>query len=112
MNNKLDKHGRFGISAKAVREVINAMPKGEHFTGWELKEKCVALYPELKNMYVDTFLREMREYCKSQYQLVSRSESLYEKSTEAELPKAQSERQKEFEKYKTLRQQSFDFMEM
>lgn len=108
MNKKLDKNGRFGVSAKAVREVLRAMPEGTQFTGWELKEKCVALYPELKNMYIETFLREMRGCCKSQYELISRNESLYKKIGESEL----SERQKEFEKYKTLHQQDFDFMEL
>lgn len=105
MNNKINQNSHFKICAKAVREVIRAMPQGERFTGWELKEKCVALYPELKNVYVDTLLREMREYCKEQYQLISRSESLYEKV-------GMSERQIEFEKYKNLKQQDFNFMEI
>lgn len=42
-------------AAKAVRIVINAMPTGKEFHGWELKNECVKLYPELKNMYIETF---------------------------------------------------------
>lgn len=64
-------------AALAVRKVIHAMPEGTEFHGWELKKKCVELYPELKEVYVATFLREMREYCHLKYALLSRSESLY-----------------------------------
>lgn len=66
-------------AAKAVRKVINAMPDGQQFHGWELRDKCVELDPNLKNVYIETFLREMRQHCHFKYALLSRKESLYMK---------------------------------
>lgn len=79
MEKQKEKKSRFVYAAVAVRQVLNEMEPGTLFHGHELKKKCVQLYPELKNMYVETFLREMREHCKLQYTLKSRSESLYSK---------------------------------
>jgi len=97
-----NKNKRFGIAAKAVREIIRAMPEGNFFYGWELRDLCVRAYPELKNMYVETFLREMREYCHDSYILVSRSESKYKKVNNDTL----EIKRPELMKYATLHQQS------
>lgn len=71
-------------AAQTVRKVINAMPEGKLFNGWELKKLCVKETPELKNMYVETFLREMRMHCKSSYICENRRQSLYSKIGKAE----------------------------
>lgn len=97
-----------GKITKAVNKIIDTMPNGKTFHGWELKDKCVELYPELQNVYVDTFLRTMRANRKSNYTLIDRGESLYKKigvATIHEAPVVDP-----YEKYKNLKQQSFDFM--
>lgn len=71
-------------AAQTVRKVIRAMPEGTLFNGWELKKLCVKEQPLLKNMYVETFLREMREYCKDAYICENRRQSLYSKIGKAE----------------------------
>ena len=70
---------KFVYAAQTVRAVINEMPDGYFFSGWELKKLCVAKRPELKNMYVETFLREMRMNCKDAYICENRRQSLYSK---------------------------------
>lgn len=64
---------------QAVRSVIKAMPEGEVFSGWELKKRCLKIRPELKNMYVETFLRSMRKVCKNSYICINRCKSQYQK---------------------------------
>lgn len=71
-------------AAQTVRKVIRAMPEGTLFYGWELKKLCVKETPQLKNMYVETFLREMRAHCKNSYICESRAKSLYSKIGKAE----------------------------
>ena len=71
-------------ASDCVRKVIRAMPEGYTFNGWELKNMCVKLQPQLKNMYVETFLREMRAHCKSMYICENRAQSLYSKIGQAE----------------------------
>ena len=71
-------------AAQTVRKVIRAMPDGFTFNGWELKKLCVKIQPKLKNMYVETFLREMRLHCKYAYICENRRQSLYSKIGQAE----------------------------
>ena len=71
-------------AAECVRSVIREMPEGTLFNGWELKKLCVKKQPKLKNMYVETFLREMREHCKDAYICENRAQSLYSKIGKAE----------------------------
>ena len=71
-------------AAQTVRAVINEMPEGYTFNGWELKKLCVKKQPLLKNMYVETFLREMRMHCKLSYICENRRQSLYSKIGAAE----------------------------
>lgn len=71
-------------AAQTVRKVIRAMPEGTMFNGWELKKLCVKERPQLKNMYVETFLREMRLHCKDTYICENRRQSLYSKIGQAE----------------------------
>ena len=71
-------------AAQTVRKVIRAMPDGFTFNGWELKKLCVKIQPKLKNMYVETFLREMRLHCKDAYICENRRQSLYSKIGQAQ----------------------------
>lgn len=71
-------------AAQTVRKVIREMPEGKLFNGWELKKLCVKERPQLKNMYVETFLREMRLHCKDAYICENRRQSLYSKIGKAE----------------------------
>ena len=75
---------KFIYAAQTVRAVIRVMPEGYTFNGWELKKMCVKLRPSLKNMYVETFLREMRMHCKDAYICENRAQSLYSKIGKAE----------------------------
>lgn len=77
----MEKEKRFVTAAAAVREVIATMEKGEFFNGYDLRKYCTRLVPGCANMYVETFLREMRKWCKEDYELISRRESLYRKVT-------------------------------
>lgn len=72
---------KFNTAAAAVREVLATTEKGVIFSGYDLRNYCAKLWPGCANMYVDTFLREMRKFCADQYELISRSESLYRKIT-------------------------------
>lgn len=92
-----------GKITKAVNTIIDTMPNGKTFHGWELRDRCVEMFPELRNVYVDTFLRTMRGTRKENYILVDRSESLYKKIGGATINDP-------YEKYKNLKQQSFDFI--
>lgn len=91
---------KFTSAAEAVREVIATMNKGTIFNGYDLKEKSIKLYPDGSKMYVDTFLREMRSSCSDDYELISRAESLYRKTTKSRAEK----RHDEFIKYQQLKQ--------
>jgi hypothetical protein len=75
---------KFIYAAQAVRKVVRAMPEGFIFSGYDLKKLCVKEVPQLKNMYVETFLREMRAHCKDAYICENRRQSLYSKIGKAE----------------------------
>lgn len=107
---KDNKNQRFKNGSKAVKEVFKAMPTGKKFYGWEIKKNCVELYPELKNMYVDTFLRALRKYFHEDYIVIDKCNSLYQK-TGAQVIESQSLdiKRPELMKYKNLKQQVFDF---
>lgn len=64
-------------AAHAVREIFKTIPAGQMFYGHDIKTKCCELYPELKDVYLDTFLRAMREFCHNKYITVSRPKSKY-----------------------------------
>jgi len=76
---KRDINGNLILVSRTVREIFHDMRIGEHFHGWELKELCCRKHPELSNVYVETFLRQLRQYFHGNYQVVSHAESLYKK---------------------------------
>lgn len=80
MNYK-DQNGNKILVSKTVIQTFNAMPQGKTFYGWELKDRCVSIRPELKNVYIETFLRMMRKYFNGCYELKSKAASLYQKTS-------------------------------
>lgn len=72
---------KFNNASICVKQVIGNMELGQEFHGYDLKNKCVEINADLKNMYVDTFLRIMRKYCHYDYELINKPESLYKKIT-------------------------------
>lgn len=104
----VDEKGNRIIASKAVKEIFRALPIGFEFHGWELKERCVAQYPELEHVYVDTLLRRLRGSFHGCYEVVNASESLYKK-TANDVHRTSLE---DLEKYEHLKQQSFDFGEV
>lgn len=97
-----------GLVVKAVKQVIDEMPENTNFHGDTLKNECVRLYPELKRVYVDSFLRTMRAVRKQSYVLKNRSESLYQK-VGAQIIHKENIKRPELKKYENMKQQSFDF---
>lgn len=67
---------------KTVYALLKAMPVGTEFHGWELKDECVKVHPELKNAYIETFIRAMR-HIRQDYGFnivcINGNESLYRK---------------------------------
>lgn len=84
MEKAKDNKIRFIYAAECVRKVVRELPDGYLFTGYDLKKMCVKLRPQLRNMYVETFLREMRAHCKNAYICENRAKSLYSKVGNAE----------------------------
>lgn len=97
MNKKLN---RFDSAAEAVREYIDNLDKGTIFSGYDLKNGACVYYPDGLNMYVDTFLREMRASRSNDYELLNRADSLYRKIT----PSKRQIKKAELEKYALLKQ--------
>lgn len=105
-----DSKGNIVRVSKAVIKVFRALPQNKKFYGWELKELCCEVYPELSQVYTDTFLRMLRKYFSGCYDLLSKAESLYVKTSEQILEQTKETIPvSEFEKYKNLKQQSFNF---
>lgn len=68
---------------KTIKEVlirvINDMPKGQRFYGWELQQMVAVHIPKAARCYVDTILRSAREYCRDKYRVIDSRKSLYER---------------------------------
>lgn len=94
------KLNHFYSAAEAVREYIDNLDKGVIFSGYDLKNGACKYYPDGLNMYVDTFLREMRASRSNDYELLSRADSLYRKIT----PSKRQKRAEELKKYALLKQ--------
>ena len=76
-----DAKGNIVRVSKAVIKVFRALPQNKKFYGWELKALCCEVYPELSQAYTDTFLRMLRKYFSGCYELLSKAESLYVKTS-------------------------------
>lgn len=75
----MDGNGRLESMSEAVRFVINSALPGIPFYGNDLKKAVVSIYPEAKDMYVDTIMRMMRRHCRGKVICVDRNKSLYER---------------------------------
>ena len=62
---------------KAVIEAFKDIAINQQFSGTEFKRLCVSHAPELRNKYVDTFLRLLRLTHHGDYVCVNRSSSKY-----------------------------------
>lgn len=76
---RIDEKGNKIFVSKAVKQIFNRWEHGKMFHGYDLAEDCITEYPELKNVYTDTFLRFLRKFFNEKYILVKKSESLYKK---------------------------------
>lgn len=63
----------------AIIYVINNMPVGQRFYGWELQQMVAEYIPKASRCYVDTILRSAREYCREKYRAINAAKSLYER---------------------------------
>lgn len=66
----------------AICRVIDEMPAGTQFYGWELKERVVAVYPDCLHSYIDTILRQVRKYRRYSVLCINNTKSLYEKTAD------------------------------
>ena len=64
---------------EAVGVVIDRMPAGKQFSGYDLKNAVARIYPDCVNCYVDTVLRCARLKRRESFFVVSRHKSLYQK---------------------------------
>lgn len=64
---------------KAVIAAFKDIKINQQFSGIEFKRMCVSYAPELKNKYVDTFLRLLRYTHHGDYICVNRSSSKYQR---------------------------------
>lgn len=65
--------------AQAVRDVIDGIPNGSQFHGYDLKNWVVRRLGRAEKCYVDTVLRVARKVRRSSFKSVCMKESLYEK---------------------------------
>lgn len=65
--------------AKAVAYVVDKMRDGEEISGYELKQRCCRLNPDLSGHYVETFLRKMRLNRRAEMVCINRTRSIYVK---------------------------------
>lgn len=72
-----DRNGKPINIRKIVRDVIFAMPVGTKFSGYDLKDMCIANHPELENAYVETFLKTMRFSAREICKCVNHNNSIY-----------------------------------
>lgn len=63
----------------AVGVVIDGMPVGKQFSGYDLKNAVARVYPDCENCYVDTVLRCARLKRRGSFIVIDRHKSLYQK---------------------------------
>jgi hypothetical protein len=70
---------RIASMTAAMKAIIDQYPKGHQFFGNELKQDIVRIYPNAREMYVDTILRMARRHRRDVFRIKDRNRSLYEK---------------------------------
>lgn len=70
--------------ASAVRKVIDDMPVGTEFSGYELRERVLKIIPQANHAYVETFLKSIRKYRRRQVVCINNNRSIYKKVSNIE----------------------------
>jgi hypothetical protein len=65
--------------SEAVQVVIDGYPAGHQFHGNALRDDVVQIFPDAKDMYVDTILRMGRRHRRTAFRTINQNDSLYEK---------------------------------
>lgn len=63
----------------AVLGVVESMPDGQFFFGYELHESVVKVFPEAGKIYISSILQAMRRKCGDMVRCVDKNDSLYQK---------------------------------
>ena len=63
----------------AVLGVVESMPDGQFFFGYELHESVVKVFPEAGKIYISSILQTMRRKCGDMVRCVDKNDSLYQK---------------------------------
>lgn len=65
---------------EAINKAFDSYSVGDRFRGWEFKQRVSDFRPEVRTMYVDTILRQLRKFYHGRYRVIgSYDQSLYEK---------------------------------
>ena len=62
-----------------LNEIFDNLKPNQEFHAWELKKAYVSYRPEKAECYVDTVMRQARDYCRDRFICLSKQESLYRK---------------------------------
>lgn len=62
---------------KTLKTVIDSLPAGYEFSGYDLKQMCCRQNPELSCHYVETFLKLMRKWRREAVICVNHNRSIY-----------------------------------
>lgn len=65
--------------SEAVLGVVESMPDGQFFFGYELHESVVKVFPEAGKIYISSILQAMRRKCGDMVRCVDKNDSLYQK---------------------------------
>ena len=98
MIDQQEKKKQLNTITAAVIKIIDSYPVGYKFYGNQLKDDCVKLVPDVKDSYVDTFLKMARRHRRDSYISIDRNNSLYERvksNFEIEQEKIEQERTEE-----------------
>lgn len=63
----------------AVLGVVESMPDGQFFFGYELHESVAKVFPEAGKIYISSILQAMRRKCGDMVRCVDKNDSLYQK---------------------------------
>lgn len=63
----------------AVLGVVESMPDGQFFFGYELQEAVAKVFPEAGKTYISSILQAMRRKCGDMVRCVDKNDSLYPK---------------------------------
>lgn len=70
---------KYESMSDAVLGVVESMPDGQFFFGYELHESVVKVFPEAGKIYISSILQAMRRKCGDMVRCVDKNDSLYQK---------------------------------